>query len=284
MIFSRIYLTNGTLTLGDVKVTKKYIVETLQSPKKRPSPDETVILATKKTFDFIRHEWMGNPKPITHGVIEELALLLFPLDRGKVLRALEARSRDLQQILAYLDVKPEHPVIVAATVHYALVADPLMPWGGGRLGRALCSLALAKSGMNVRDMIAPETLVAESPETYQRSLATALRETTITSWLEYYSKILMTAMERVAENVKKVASGTRVGEFSEFSERLFSLNDRQEKILSILENPASTITNRAVQKRFKISQITASRDLTKLASLGLLYSHGKGRSTYYTRV
>ncbi len=45
-----------------------------------------------------------------------------------------------------------------------------------------------------------------------------------------------------------------------------------------------TITNKKVQKLFKVSQITASRDLAKLASVGLLFTHGKGRSVYYTKV
>ncbi len=274
----------GTLSLSGVKVTKKHIIEILASPKKRPSPDESAIITTKRTLDFIRHEWIGNPKTITSASVEELALLLFPNDRAKVFRALETKNRDIQQILSYLDVKPEHPVVMAAIIHYAFVADPLLPWAGGRLGRALCSLVLAKYGLNLRGMIAPESVFAESPETYQRSLTTATRDATITSWLEYYTKILITAMERTENEVKKATSGVSGRELSQLSERLFSLNDRQSKILSTLENPTTTITNRVVQKRFKISQITASRDLTKLASLGLLYPHGRGRSVYYTRV
>jgi len=35
---------------------------------------------------------------------------------------------------------------------------------------------------------------------------------------------------------------------------------------------------------FKVSQITASRDLSKLGALGLLFIHGKGRSVYYTKI
>ena len=271
----RIY---GTLILSGSHVTKKLIAETLMSPKKRPSPEESTIATAKNVLDFIRNEWTGNSKSITQGSIEELATHLFPKDRVRVARTIETKTRDIHQVLAYLEVKPDHPILMAATLHYAFLVDPLLPWDNGRLGRAVCGIFLAKYGYNVRGMIAPEAVVAESKETYQRSLEAAQRDTTITSWLEYYSKILMTALERLADatQVEK--------ETSDVSRRLFSLSDRQNALLSLLENPTTTITNRVVQKRFKVSQITASRDLAKLSSLGLLYPHGKGRSVYYTRV
>jgi len=64
----------------------------------------------------------------------------------------------------------------------------------------------------------------------------------------------------------------------------WKLNGRQQSILSVLENPGEKITNKDVQKKFGVSQITASRDLSHLTTLGLLLAHGKGRSVYYTKV
>ncbi len=64
----------------------------------------------------------------------------------------------------------------------------------------------------------------------------------------------------------------------------FELNDRQTSILNMLDLPQGSITNRKIQKAYKVSQITASRDLAKLTTLGFLFSHGKGRSVYYTKV
>lgn len=68
------------------------------------------------------------------------------------------------------------------------------------------------------------------------------------------------------------------------AEGFFELNDRQKSILNMLDQPTASITNRLTQKAYKVSQITASRDLAKLTTLGFLFSHGKGRSVYYTRV
>ncbi|OGK57462.1 hypothetical protein A3H83_03340 [Candidatus Roizmanbacteria bacterium RIFCSPLOWO2_02_FULL_39_8] len=68
-----------------------------------------------------------------------------------------------------------------------------------------------------------------------------------------------------------------------FSTRLLSLNSRQREIIQMLEDPKSRITNKQVQKKFSVSQITASRDLAKLTIVGVLFSHGKGRSTWYSK-
>ena len=67
-------------------------------------------------------------------------------------------------------------------------------------------------------------------------------------------------------------------------ESYYDLTQRQREILSVLEQPGAQISNKTVQKRFLVSQITSFRDLSKLSSLGILFVHGKGRSVYYTRV
>jgi Fic family protein len=61
------------------------------------------------------------------------------------------------------------------------------------------------------------------------------------------------------------------------------LTQRQRTILHLLDNPEAIITNKTVQTHCRVSQITASRDLGKLASLLLIAPHGKGRSVSYTR-
>lgn len=231
------------------------------------------IPATQRVSNFIRYEWTGNPKPVKEADIEEIALLLFPNDRVKVLSQLQKKSRDIRHMLSYLEVKPEHPVIAASIIHYAFLAEPIIPWGAGRLARAISCVILAKFGYNVRGMIAPEAVLTESPQTYKRELVITKRQETITSWLEYYSKIIMTAMDRLSDELKKTQVSPTL-----------PLSSRQKTILSHLDNPQNRITNRAVQKLFKISQITASRDLSKLVTFGLLYPHGKGRSVYYTRI
>ncbi len=274
----------ATLLLAGVKIPKKTVAETLLSTSRRLTSTQQLIQTTKHTMDTIRHEWTGSPKRLTENTIETLALLLFPKDRLRVARAVQTKSRDIRQVLSYLDVTAEHPVIMASTLHFALVSDPVIPWGSGLLARTVCSLVLAKYGYNLRGMAGIEPAFTENQGAgYQKSIDVARREPTITSWLEYSATSLRREFQTLADTVQKLASET-VTHRPESNERLFGLNDRQTAILGFLENPAATITNRLVAKRYKVSQITASRDLGKLVSLGLLYPHGKGRSVYYTRV
>ena len=87
-------------------------------------------------------------------------------------------------------------------------------------------------------------------------------------------------MGKVAEDVITEAFPYRVSLPATFWE----ITTRQKEIMMYLENPTASVTNKTVQKLFNISQITASRDLARLANLGLLLAHGKGRSVYYTKV
>ena len=64
----------------------------------------------------------------------------------------------------------------------------------------------------------------------------------------------------------------------------FDLTERQKEIVRLSAHPEATLTNASLQKRFSVSQITASRDLARLTGLGLLFAHGRGRSIYYTKV
>ena len=84
-------------------------------------------------------------------------------------------------------------------------------------------------------------------------------------------------MEKVLKSVESI-------NFEPTKLATWKLTERQKKIMEKLENPNIQITNRDVQKMFTVSQITASRDLSKMVNLGILLPHGKGRSIFYTRV
>lgn len=100
----------------------------------------------------------------------------------------------------------------------------------------------------------------------------------ITPWLEYFAFGIAKQLEKALGEITSDTSPTTM------PASFWELNDRQKEVLKIMEQPDISITNKVVQKHFKVSQITASRDLTKLASLGLIFARGKGRSVYYTRV
>jgi Fic family protein len=99
----------------------------------------------------------------------------------------------------------------------------------------------------------------------------------LTVWLEYFALGIIVQLNKALEDIHKNRFATTL------PASYWKLNERQREILLMLEQPGTRITNKSVQKMFGVSQITASRDLAKLASLGLLFVHGKGRSVFYIK-
>jgi len=113
---------------------------------------------------------------------------------------------------------------------------------------------------------------------YRENVEAVLGNKNLTLWLEYFAGAVVTQLEKTLTEVLSEKYSLDV------TRNFFELNDRQKEIMSILDQPNVVISNKKVQKMFKVSQITASRDLSRLSTLGLLFTHGKGRSVYYTKI
>lgn len=237
----------------------------------RPTPSELEVLKLRQTLLFISQHWTGSQTavgPKTVQIIHDMSA------DGKFV----GPERDLIQFLKYLQVNPEHPVIQAAIAQIELVALNLFTGGNGRTGRLLAHLFLTKAGYDCRGLLVLEEYWRRDLVALEQATKQVLGGGTLTAWLEFFSLAVATQLTKAAA---VISTGPQTGAVRA---AVTSLNDRQKKILAILEEPDTTLTNRKVQKLCKISQITASRDLTKLAAAGLLFSHGHGRSVYYTRV
>lgn len=238
----------------------------------RPSRAELEVLKLRQTLLFISQHWTGSQTavgPKTVQIIHDMSA------DGKFV----GPERDLIQFLKYLQVNPEHPVIQAAIAQIEVVALNLFTGGNGRTGRLLGHLFLTKAGYDCRGLLVLEEYWRRDLVALEEATKQVLGGGTLTAWLEFFSQTVATQLTKAAAVIS--TGGQQTGAVRT---AVTSLNDRQKKILAILEEPNTTLTNRKVQKLCKVSQITASRDLTKLAAVGLLFSHGHGRSVYYTRV
>ena len=170
-------------------------------------------------------------------------------------------------VLEYLDSPGLHPILQAAIAHLAFVPpySYLVP-----------QVYLHRRGYDCHGLVCIDEFWLKNRDTYSQLLTTNATSTSITQWVDFYAQA---ALYQYALTQRAVLAPS-----TESPKGLWSLSDRQKTLLTRLEAPGSSITNRQVQKLFKISQITASRDLSKMASLGLLFAHGHGRSVYYTRI
>lgn len=175
--------------------------------------------------------------------------------------------KDAAPVLEYLNSPGLHPILQAAISHLAFVAPQsyLVP-----------QVYLHRRGYDCQGLVCLDEFWPKNLDTYKQLLDTNAKTAGITQWVEFYAQA---ALYQFALTERAVLAPS-----SESSKGLWSLSSRQKSILAHLEAPGSSITNRQVQSLFKMSQITASRDLSKMATLGLLFAHGHGRSVYYTRI
>lgn len=183
----------------------------------------------------------------------------------------------LNSFLDYLSKGQDHPVIQAGIAQIEITNITPFDSGNAKIARLLSYLFLYKSGWDVRGMLNMEEYYKQDIVTYKRLLNYGKAQDNLTIWLEYFCFGLMIQLTKAEEIIKKL-------KFQENVPAVFwKLNNRQKEVITKLDNPEEKITNKDLQKMYGISQVTASRDLAHLANLGLLLSHGKGRSVFYTK-
>lgn len=276
---SRIYFM---LKMADENVTKEEIkkiitnqmhfTSQLKTNTSSQNPLHVKVLRYKTALDYIQKDWLVSDKIVTVDALLKLHTIVSP---GR----LRVSKDQLQEVLDYLELAKDNSYIQAAIAK--LVFKALEPFtDGNAVFSTLTSyLFLYKAGLDYRRLLVLEEAWAKNMLVYNGQYKTALKKTNITSWIEYFVRSASTQLEEAYQKITKDPQGHH-----SMSEKISELNDRQKAILNLLNDPAATITNRDVQRIFNISQITASRDLAKLATLTLLLIHGKGRSIRYTKV
>lgn len=225
------------------------------------------ILKYKNALDYIRQNWLVSKKTVTP---KEVLTLHNLACYGKF----RSSDRDIKQLLDYLQKSPENPVVQAAIAYIQTITMSPFTLGNTQIAYLLAYLFMYKAGYDFRGLLLLEDCWRPDLIIYRPNL---------TPLLEEFAKLLGQSLEKTA-NFDLSLDSARDGKLSGVSASFWELNDRQKEILTYMEQPNLTITNKKVQKLFKVSQITASRDLAKLTNLGLLFVHGKGRSVFYTKV
>jgi len=268
-MLNRIY---WSLTLSDNPLTKAEMVKlSTTQTKKRLTPTELEVINYKKGLDYIAQNWM-----VTRGIITPKTILtLHNIVSGGRFRGSES---ELKQVLEYLQVSSENPVVQAGIAQIQLVTLSPFTDGNGRTARLLALLFLYRAGFDFRGLLVLEEYFRRDLASFQQATQSVSKNENLTLWLEYFAQGVVLQLEKMLENLTLQRSHL------DLPASFWELNDRQKDILTTLEQPGATITNKKAQKQFRVSQITASRDLSQLNNLGLIFARGKGRSIYYTKV
>ncbi|SRR4030043_742909 len=268
--------------LNDIIVSKPDVIKLLTSylefPKKKLKEGEASVINLRRALTYIKENWMVSGDPVTMKTIKKLYDISCRESLGAMTGLTDYSEKRMNVYLDYLQKGQEHPVIQAGIAQIETINITPFDQGNGRIGRLLSYLFLYKSGYDFREILVMEEYYKNDVITYKRVLELGKIQGNMTLWLEYFSYGVMMQLAKAKENI------TNLKFQEELPQSFWKLNGRQKQILDYLERPDLTITNKEVQKSYGVSQITASRDLGKLASLGLLFAHGKGRSVFYTRV
>jgi Fic family protein len=267
-----------SLSLTDNILTKQEMAALLsQSGIKRLGTPQKQVVNYKKALDYINEDWLVASSAINFPAIKKLFEICFKGISAQNLGSINSVRKDFEYFLEYLQTGNENPIIQAGIAQ--IVAIELSPStdGNGSLARLLPYLFLYKYGYDMRGLLVIDEYLRRDVVALKGAIASVKNNKNLTLWLEYFAYGIAVQLNKALEDINKSRFG------SELPASFWKLNERQREILSLLEQPGVRISNKNVQKMFGVSQITASRDLAKLASLGLLFVHGKGRSVFYIK-
>lgn len=239
---------------------------------------EQEVINYNNALEYIDYNWFVSNEKVEPKTI----LLLYKLSSEPKLRSTPSKFRsvweDVSYLLDYLQSGSEEAIIQAGIAQIQLRLISPFDNYNGKITRLLSNLILYKHGLDFRGILVMDEYFRRDIVDYRNSVNSVRELRNLTHWLEYYTEGMRVQLTKSLDLIRSpIASlGVPAG--------FWQLNERQKAILTVLENPEETITNRGVQERFKVSQITASRDLTKLTKMGSLLTRGKGRSVFYMRV
>ena len=153
--------------------------------------------------------------------------------------------------------------------------------GNGRVGRALCDLALSQDAKSPARLYSLSHQLHENRADYYDQLNAAQRgETDVTDWVVWFAGQFDAACEKSASVIRSAKGKAR------FWRAAPEMNIRQKKVVQKLldAGPGGFEGGMSADKYGNLtgtSKATATRDLTDLADKGVLEITGHGRGTRY---
>jgi len=265
------------VSLAENPVSKSEMIKLLAYPPKKLTEFEKDIINYKKALDFNKEEWLASPKIIVPERILDLYNLACKPVFGPSAASFRAKRNNLKHFLDYLQMGKEHPIVQAGISQIQIIKISPFDNGSTRVARLFSHLSLYKHGFDCRGLLVLEEYYRTDLIALKEAIKSVDIDKNLTFWLEYFAKGIAVQLQKALEEISSQKFKT------DLPSSFWKLNDRQKQILEHLENPEQKITNKEVQKMFNLSQITASRYLSKLTSLGLVFPHGKGRSIFYIK-
>lgn len=255
-----------TLRLSDIDCRRSRMVDLLMHHKSL-NKNERMILDMKSLLDSFYYEWKFNNSVIN---VDFISKIIYSIEKRKV----TLNTALIENDLFYIQLE-KSPLIQAALVYLMFIAELNNPTAT-IMSTLMAWFFLFKKGYDFRRIISFQRSFMNDRDNYRYQLEQGIKQQNVTPWIIYFGNSLNQTAKEELLFIDDVSENSPL--------QTNILSDRHVRILSLISDPQEVITNKKIQKLFNVSQITASRDLTYLTSLGLLLVQGKGRSVKYIKI
>jgi len=180
--------------------------------------------------------------------------------------------------------RENHPVIRAGIAHYILVSIHPFVEGNGRTIRAFASLVLMRENYNIKKFFSLEEHFDEDPAAYYDSLSQVDKQSPnlgnrdLTPWLEYFTLVVATELEKIKDKVRKLSVDSRLK--VKIGEQV-ALNERQMRLIEYISDQGSGGMAELKKVLSMVSEDTILRELRDLLGKGILKKQGSTKASKY---
>ena len=179
----------------------------------------------------------------------------------------------LDELVNYVNTTDDHPLIVAAVVHYQLVTIHPFEDGNGRTARLISGYILDLNGYGFSGIGSLEEYFAYDSDEYYQSLQMGLPVLYYSGrdnpphpeiWIDYFLRMVELYSKKVSELAKSA-------EINEIESSLSFLNIKEKEFLAFLiKHKINTFTPVEISKILKVTNKTIINRCSKLVANGFL--------------
>lgn len=179
----------------------------------------------------------------------------------------------LDELVEYVNTSDDHPLIIAAVVHYQLVTIHPFEDGNGRTARLLSGYILDLLGYGFGGIGSLEEYFAYDPDEYYASLQMGLPALYYAGrdnpphpeiWINYFLRMVKLYSDKVCETVKGSSENAVATGLSHLSAK------EKEVLLYLIENRIFEFTPIALSKKLGVTNKTVINRCVKLSNEGFL--------------